>query len=170
MNRFAKPAIAVALAALAGPALGQAAGLKPVGPATVAAAAASCAASLTPTGMDEKRLAEDGWRRANLNSKDGAAVDSPLRIYARGNVVMLLTPDALKSVIDDCLLMARIESEQAYGQIVAATQASLKGRVIKEDKGSTSWMLPNRKGARIERTGSADKPAVRVSVIHLPAQ
>ena len=87
----------VALSAVCAPALAQS-GLPPVEPETIAAAARSCADSLSDAGVDEKRLANEGWQRASLSAR-GKAVDSALRIYARSNVVLLLTPDAIAYLI-----------------------------------------------------------------------
>src|SRR3954469_20684926 len=165
MNRFARAALPAALLALCAPALAQG-GLPPVEPETIAAAARSCADSLSEAGVDEKRLTNEGWQRASLSAK-GKAVDSSLRIYARGNVVLLLTPDAVKGVVDDCYLTARIGSRETYARAMNATQAALAGKVIKTDNGSVSWILSGQKAARIDPTGSQDAPAVRISVVYV---
>jgi len=169
MNRYVKRALAAAALTLCGVASAQSIDLAPAEPAAIAAATLSCSAALSAAGVDEKRLTADGWRRAYLGA-GATPAQASLRIYVRGDVVLLLTPNPIKGLVDDCYLTARLASAEIYPSVVAATQARLGGKPAKEGAGPVSWTSADRKTVQIMPTGDPSAPAVKVTVVNLPKE
>ena len=95
MRAFAK-AMAAAIALAAAPALqaqGPVSGLRPSEPAAIVAAAQSCNAAIAPQRLDEARLTADGWSGGDVRGRGGERVDTSLRIFSRGRVLLFATPD-----------------------------------------------------------------------------
>jgi hypothetical protein len=163
MNRWLKPLALLSLAAQPALAIAQTDGLKPAQPAAIAASAASCAAALSPSGVDEPRLVADGWQEGSVNS-GGKAVATPLRFFGRGNTVLLLMREE-KPASPNCVIMARMKSVRDFPAILQATGAALGGKLAGTGNGSAMWLLSGGKAAQIQATGSRSKPAVRVVVV-----
>ncbi|MBV9930816.1 MAG: hypothetical protein JO013_07710 [Alphaproteobacteria bacterium] len=169
MNRFGRGALAAVALAMAGRASAQSVDVAPAEPTAIAAAAASCAAALSGAGVDERRLAAAGWRRA-VTDAGATPAQASLRIYVRGDVVLLLTPDAIKGVVDDCYLTARIASAQVYPRVVAAMRATFGDKPAKQDEAIVSWTVADRKTVQIMPTGRPSVPAVKITVVNLPKE
>ena len=165
MKRFARPLALACLGAVGSAAAAQTDGLSPVEPEVVAQAAKSCAAALSPAGVDEKRLLADGWSQGKLTAK-GKEVASPVRFYGRGDAMLLLQGTPPKPA-ENSVVMARIASIGRYKQVAEATQVALSGRPVKSDKGSIVWLIEGSKAAQMDPTGSAKKPAIRLVVVQL---
>ena len=165
MNRWLKPIALFALAVQPAVGMAQADGLKPAEAADIAASAASCEAALSPSGADEQRLLSDGWQEASVKS-DGKAVATPLRLFGRANTLLLLMRDQ-NPADANCIITARIKSVRDFPAVLQATGAALSGRLASSGNGSAVWVLPDRKVAQIEATGSRSKPGVRIAVVQV---
>jgi hypothetical protein len=163
MKAFAKLAAAVlALAApihLAG-AQGPAGSLRPSEPPAIVAAAQSCRDAVTPEGLDDQRLLADGWARGQLSS-NGRNVESPLRMFGRGSIVLFAAPGA-----PGCILTARIRDMSRYPQVIAAMIAVFGRPYRTAENAPTIWFFEGGRLMQAEAAGSADRPAIRIAIIY----
>jgi hypothetical protein len=133
-----------------------------VPPTAIVAAAQSCSNALESGHLDEQRLTGDRWVRSEM-SDNGHAVDTPLRFFSRDSLMA-----STMTGEDSCIILARIESVRSFAAVRDGLTAAFGLPFRSERSGTTSWLLPQRRAAQLDPTGSRDRPSVRVAVIHMP--
>lgn len=164
MNNFSKAQIVLLAVASHSVASAQPA-LEPATAASIVSAARSCVDSVTPTAVDESRLASDGWRPGKI-TKDGQEIEASLRFYGRGNDNVLLMIMAGEGA-GGCSLMARIDQVAEYQNVASALAAELGAKPFQSKASEATWLV-QRKAVQLSATGTQEKPAVRIAVIYLP--
>jgi hypothetical protein len=161
------PPVALLLLAVAAPAAAQAgaSGLKPATPADIAGATSACLAAVQPTGTDEAALLARGWVKATMTA-EGRTVAAPLNIYGRkdANVIVMTAPGTGASGL--CTATARVDSIDSFAAVSQEIGAALNLQPAKTQPGEIFWFA-GRKVVQLAQTGDGEKPAVRVSVLHL---
>lgn len=135
-------------------------GLRPGEPAAIVAAAQSCREAVTPARLDEQRLTADGWTLAQM-SQEGRPVESPLRMFGRGSIMLVAMPES-----PGCLVMARLESAARYAELIQALISAF-GAPARTQSGQTLWLLEGNRAMQAETTGSRERPGVRIAIMYV---
>jgi hypothetical protein len=122
----------------------------------------SCAAGLTATGLDEVKLAGDGWSKGSITNK-GKPVALDLILYGKGNL-MLMSAKVPAGKTPICTITARIATVTEYPAIQAAFAAAYGAPVKDDGKGEQLFISPDHRIIDLASTGSNNEPAVRVAV------
>jgi hypothetical protein len=142
---------------MAAPAAAQ--GMAVAAPAEIVAGAKSCAAATSQSGVDERKLEADGWRRGTM-SGGGKSADA-LRFYAKGNLLVVLTraPSTL------CAVTARIQDAATLNDVAFAMDKGLgaAGTGRPGEANTIYWFVPG-SIVQLALTGKPDAPSVRVAV------
>ncbi|GAA4217666.1 hypothetical protein GCM10022253_16690 [Sphingomonas endophytica] len=138
----------------------------PASPEEIVAGVRSCVVSVGPAGLDQARLAADGWSKASISSKDGKPVESPLIVYGKGRLMMVSTTPA-RGTSQLCTVMADIGSVSAFPGIQAA-MANAYGAPFKDDgKGEQFFAAPDHRYIDLASTGNNDRPSIRAAVVYV---
>ena len=140
----------------AAPAQGPTSSLRASEPPAIVAAAQSCLAAVTPEGLDEARLTADGWGRGSMSGGGGELI-----IFSRGDVLLLSTPGT-----SFCAVTARLRNMRAFPELSQALVAAFGRPSQSEANGTQMWLWEDAKVMRVEATGSRERPAVRIAIMH----
>ncbi len=122
-----------------------------------------CFKVATKDGIKPEVLASLGWQRATVTGGGRPKADEPIIFghSARKPIMMLSSPqgDGI------CIVMARLESRQAFEEFKSAWGGKLPKP---DDKGAITFFAEGHP-IQLRQTGTADKPAMSI-VVGVPAK
>jgi hypothetical protein len=166
MKAFAKIAAALALALAASPAAAQREqdyAVDPTATPAIAAAVQECQSATMPERVDEARLIAGGWARAEA-SGGRRGRDENLHELRRDQMVLWL-PQRESS----CVVMARLQDSAQFEGVIGALAAFL-GQPVRRPQGGVLWLQDSGAGVQADRSGSRDRPGIRIFILPAPAR
>ncbi len=156
--------LAIAALACAAPSLASAAqeppaAQEPSQPAAIVAAVQSCLSAITEGVLDESRLIAGEWKSGRPQA-EGKAVDTPLRFFTRGPILLIAGPQGA-----NLALMARVNSADDQTQVVRQLTAIL-GKPSRKSNSSALWIAAGGRLIEAGSAGTADSPSIRIMIIH----
>jgi hypothetical protein len=140
--------------------------MKPAAVDEIGAAVSTCLGAISAEGLDESRIAADGWQAAKLTGASGAPV-MELRFFGRSAGNVLLVTLASKSAT--CMATARIDRKESFLAVADRISADLQLKPFKTVPGESTWLQRGR-AVQLSATGSEAAPSVRAAVLFVSGE
>ena len=165
MTVLRKLSAVAAAVSLSGAAAAQ---MAPNPPEAIASAAADCWSASGASAVDEARLRQLGWAAGSIRSPQGAAVDTPLRLYGkRGSSVVMMIMN--RPEMSACTILSRVARPTDVGNTAQMMFTKLKAidPAVTGGKGAKPGQivyLALPRMAELSATGTRQMPGTRIVV------
>ena len=145
------------------------ASVQPAAATEIGAAVSSCLEAVAADGVDEARLAADGWQAAKAAIGDRPLSSDSLGFYGRSGGKVLLMATRGKAKHPTCVALARVERKEIFSVVAAHISSDLQLKPFKESAGQSMWLHSNR-AVELAARGDGAAPSVRVAVVYVSGE